>query len=357
MTTQPTLDKAKAKAFLAKFQQDMAAAMSTRMCAIGDRLGLFKALAAQGAATSQQLAARAAINERYAREWLQGMMAAGYLELDPATMSYSLPLEHVKPLADEDSPLFQGGMLELMTHSMTPFEELIDAFKHGGGVAQSHYHSQFYHGMSRSSGVRYKNLLLQQWLPSMPDVMAMLQRGVDVADVGCGKGMALMRMAQAFPNSNFVGFDAFAPQVEAANARAQEAGMADRVKFAVADGAAPLPASYDVIFTFDVIHDMPRPREAMRIIRQHLKPGGVYVMQEITSEDDLHANTGAMATLKYGLSMNYCLTSSLAQNGEGLGTCGMPERMVRAMSAEAGFSRVVKSPACNDFISLFEIWP
>lgn len=357
MANSTPFDKSKAKAFLARFQEDLAGAMSTRLCAIGDRLGLFKALAEQGPATSHELAARTGINERYAREWLQGLAAAGYLEVDAARMSYALPAEHAKPLADEDSPLFQGGILELLAHAQTPFEQLVDAFKNGGGVAQAHFHPNLYHGMSRSSGVRYKNLLLQQWLPSMPDVMAMLQRGVSVADIGCGKGAALMRMAEAFPKSTFLGTDAFAPQVEGANARAGEAGLADRLKFLVGDGAEKLPAKFDVIFTFDVIHDSPRPREAMRNIREHLNPGGVFVMQEITSEDEPHANVGPMAAMKYGMSLHYCMTTSLAQGGEGLGTCGMPEKMVRELSNEAGFSRVVKSPACNDFISLYEIWP
>jgi 2-polyprenyl-3-methyl-5-hydroxy-6-metoxy-1,4-benzoquinol methylase len=357
MTGATAFDKPKAKAFLARFQQDLAGAMSTRLCAIGDRLGLFKALAEHGPATSHELAARTGINERYAREWLQGLTAAEYLEVDAARMAYALPAEHAQPLADEDSPLFQGGILELLAHAQTPFEQLVEAFKTGGGVPQAHFHPNLYHGMSRSSGVRYKNLLLQQWLPSMPDVQAMLERGVSVVDIGCGKGAALMRMAEAFPKSTFLGIDAFAPQVEGANARAKEAGLAGRLHFSTGDGAEKLPANYDVIFTFDVIHDSPRPREAMRNIRNHLNPGGVYVMQEITSEDELHANIGPMAAMKYGMSLHYCMTTSLAQGGAGLGTCGMPEKMVRELSKEAGFSRVVKSPACNDFISLYEIWP
>lgn len=350
-------DQEKAKRFMGRFQQDMASAMSTRMCALGDRLGLFKALSEHGAATSQQLADRAGVDERYAREWLQGMTAAGYLEVAPDSMSYTLPPEHSMPLVDENGPLFQGGILELMAHSMTPIEELVAAFKNGGGVAQSSYHPHLYEGMCRSSGVRYTNLLLQEWIPSMPDVMALLEKGVSVADVGCGKGVAMLKLAEAFPNSTFVGFDAFKPQVDGANEQAKAAGMADRVHFEVADGAEALPANYDVIFTFDVIHDMPRPREAMRNIREHLNPGGVYVMQEIASADELHDNIGPMATLKYGMSLHYCMTTSLANGGEGLGTCGMPEKMVRSMSQEAGYGRVVKAPCCNDFITLFEIWP
>ena len=357
MSSQQGFDKNRAKEFLGRFQGDLAAAMAVRLCAIGDRLGLFSVLAQQGPATSAELAARASVNERYAREWLQGLTAAGYLEVDPVTLAYRLPKEHEKLFADEENPLFQGGMLQMIAYAQEPFEELVEAFQKGGGVAQSSFRPDLYHSMSRSSGVRYKNLLLQQWLPSMPDVQAMLERGVSVADVGCGKGSAILRMAEAFPKSSFAGFDAFPPQVEGANARAREAGLDGRVRFAVADGAEKLPASYDLIFTFDVIHDSPRPFEMIRNIREHLNPGGVYVMQEITSEDETHANTGPMAAMKYGLSMHYCMTTSLAQGGAGLGTCGMPEKKVREMSLEAGFSRVIKSPAGNDFFSLYEIWP
>jgi len=357
MTGKTPIDKERAKAFLARFQGDLAGAMAARMCAIGDRLGLFKSLHEQGPASSAELAQRTGINERYAREWLQGLAAAGYLDVDSQRKTYTLPAEHVMPLADEDSPLFQGGILELLAHAQTPFEQLVEAFKNGGGVAQAHFHPNLYHGMSRSSGVRYKNLLLQQWLPSMPDVLARLERGVSVVDIGCGKGSALLRMAEAFPRSNFLGIDAFAPQVEGANARAEAAGLSGRLKFEVGDGAEKLPANYDVIFTFDVIHDSPRPREAMANIRAHLNPDGVYVLQEITSEDDMHANIGPMAAMKYGMSLHYCMTTSLAQGGEGLGTCGMPEKMVRELSNEAGFSRVVKSPASGDFFSLYELWP
>lgn len=342
---------------MGKFQQDLASSMAARMCALGDRLGLFQILAKNSPLTSHQLAELAEIDERYSREWLQGMTAAGYLEVDSSSMAYTLPPEHQMPLADENSPLFQGGILELMVHSMTPFEELVSSFKNGGGVAQSSFHPKLYDGMSRSSGVRYRNLLLQQWIPSLPKVQAMLEKGVQVADIGCGNGLALLILAEAFPASNFIGFDAFPPQVAGANERAEKAGVSNNVHFEVADGSEPLPGKYDVIFTFDVIHDMPRPQEAMVNIRTHLNPGGVYVMQEITAEDHLHDNVGPMATLKYGMSLHYCMTTSLAHGGEGLGTCGMPEKVVRKMADEAGFSDVVKADCCNDFISLFEIWP
>jgi 2-polyprenyl-3-methyl-5-hydroxy-6-metoxy-1,4-benzoquinol methylase len=348
-------DKQKAKAFTGKVIGDIAGAVATRLCAIGDHLGLFKDLAENGPATAAELARRAAINERYAAEWLQGMTAAGYLEVDPEAIRYRLPAEHVTPLANDTSPLYQGGMWEMMTHSMAPFDELVEAFRTGGGVHQAHFHPRLYEGMRRSSGLRYHNFLLSTWIPAMPDLVALLERGVEVADVGCGNGTAVMHLAEAFPRSTFVGFDAFAPQIEGATRQAAAHGLAHRVAFEVLDAAEGLPRSFDVITTFDVIHDMARPREALRNIRERLRPGGIYVLQEIASADATHENVGPQATLKYGMSITYCMTTSLASRGEGLGTLGMPERVVREMCAEAGFGRVRKLECSNDFIALYEV--
>ena len=350
-------DKDKAKAFSAKVLTDLAGCVTTRMCAIGDKLGLFTDLYQNGPADSAAFAARTDIDERYAREWLQGMTAAGYLVVNDDTLEYALPAEHAAPLAQPTSPLFQGGTWELLTHSLAPFDELVDAFKNGGGVAQAHFHPNLYQGMRRSSGLRYTNFLLHRWLPTMPDVVAKLHAGADVADIGCGSGTAILTMAKEFENSTFVGYDLFAPQVEAANAEARKQGMDKRVRFEVMDGAANLPRDFDIITTFDVIHDMAHPSEAIRNIYGHLNPGGIYVMQEITAEDQSHKNVGPQATFKYGMSITYCMTTSLAQGGDGLGTLGMPYAKVRELCTAAGFSAVEKMPCSNDFISLYEIRP
>ena len=355
MTT--ALDKERAKDFSRKVLSDLAGSVTVQLCAIGDQLGLFSDLRQNGPATSDVLAKRTGINERYAREWLQAMAAAGYLEVDPKKLSYTLPEEHIAPLADDAHPLYQGGMWEMLTHSMTPFELLLEAFRTGGGVSQAHFHPSLYQGMRRSSGLHYKNFLLQKWLPSMPDVVAKLTEGVEVADVGCGSGTALMTMAEAFPASTFVGYDLFPPQIDTANADAERRGMTERVRFEVMDASAELPSDFDIITTFDVIHDMAQPREALKNIRARLKPEGIYVMQEITSEDTYHENVGPQATLKYGLSITYCMTTSLANGGEGLGTLGMPYAMVRSLCEEAGFSSATKMECSNDFISLYEIRP
>jgi SAM-dependent methyltransferase len=355
MSNTKNSDKSRAKAFTGKLLGDVAGAVTMHFCAIGDRLGLFKDLASNGPADAAAFAARTGVNERYALEWLEGMAAAGYLEFDPASACFTLPAEHARPLADDSSPIFQGALWSLLTYSMAPFDQLVDAFKNGGGVPQSAFPPQLYEQMQRSSGLRYRNFLLEVWLPEMPDVVAMLEGGVDVADIGCGRGTALTMMAEAYPNSRFWGFDAFAPQVEGANEKARERGIEARATFEVLDASDELPRDFDLIFTFDVIHDMAKPRAALENIRRHLKPGGIYVLQEISAADERHENRGPEATLKYGMSLTYCMTTSLANDGEGLGTLGMPLKVVRELCAEAGFREVRKLPCSNDFISLFEV--
>ncbi|MEE2983277.1 MAG: class I SAM-dependent methyltransferase [Pseudomonadota bacterium] len=355
MNKPKNFDKARAKAFTGKVISDVAGAVTLHLCAIGDRLGLFKDLAENGPADPEAFAMRTGIDARYAREWLEAMAAAAYVEFDPESSNFSLPPEHARPLADDTSPLFQGALWSMLTYSMAPFDELVEAFRNGGGVPQSSFRPELYTSMQRSSGLRYRNFLLNTWLPDMPDVVAMLERGVDAVDVGCGRGTAIMMMAEAYPKSRFWGYDAFAPQVDGANEKARELGVDDRVDFKVLDASEELPRDFDLIFTFDVIHDMAKPRQALENIRRHLKPGGIYVLQEISAANERHENRGPEATLKYGMSLTYCMTTSLANHGEGLGTLGMPQKVVRELCTEAGFGEVRKLACSNDFISLFEV--
>lgn len=355
MTQATGFDKARARAFSRQVLGDMAGAVTMHLCVIGDRLGLFRDLSEHGAAEVSDFAARNAITERYAREWLEGLAAASYVEFDPATRRYSLPPEHVRPLAEDQHPMYAGNLMNLLSHSMAPLDELVAAFRQGGGVAQSAFSPELYKTMQRSSALRYDNFLIDTWLADMPDVVAMLERGVDVADVGCGRGTALTLMAQAFPNSRFWGYDAFAPQIEGAMEKAREHGVTARTQFEVLDASADIPREFDIIFTFDVIHDMAQPRAGLANIRRHLRDGGIYVLQEISAADQHHENRGYEATIKYGMSLTYCMTTSLANHGEGLGTLGMPEKVVRELCGEAGFGAIRKLPCSNDFISLFEV--
>ncbi len=325
------------------------------MCTIGDRLGLFKDLAEKGPATSAELAARAGINERYAREWLGGMASAGYLEYDPSSGRFALPPEHAPALAQESGPVFFGGMFQMLPSGFHRLDRLVDIFREGGGVTQSEYGPNWWEGMERFTAGWFENHLLQEWVPAMPDVKAKLEGGATVADIGCGSGRALFKLAEAFPNSRYVGYDISEAQIERARTNAHEAGLQDTVHFRLHDVVEGLPEQYDVITTFDVIHDAIDPRGLLRAIRQGLKPDGSYVCLDINCSDKLEENIGPLGAMFHGFSVLYCMTTSLAHHGEGLGTLGFHEKAAEEMCREAGFSAVRRLPLENPFNNVYEI--
>jgi len=355
MTTQQTIDQAKTEAFVGKVLADTAGLAVTAMSSIGDRLGLFKSLAEQGPATSAELADRAHINERYAREWLGAMACAGYLAYDPLSQRFTLPLEHVPVLAQEGGPVFFGGVQEEMVGLVGPINQLMQAFRSGDGVPMEAYDPSVWEGLTRFTSSWFENLLVPVWLPAMPEVQAKLERGALVADVGCGHGKALIKLAQTYPQSRYVGYDNFAPSIQQATANAQAAGVADRVRFQHLDVSEGLPEQYDVINTFDVVHDAVNPRRLLRAIHNALRPNGRYVCLEINSSDKLEENIGLLGAFFYSVSVLYCMTSSLAHHGEGLGTVGLPESKMRELCTEAGFSSVRRVPMENPFNILYEV--
>ncbi len=357
MTTQPTIDQAKTEAFVGKVLADTAGLAVTVMSSIGDRLGLFKNLAEQGSATSTELAERAQINERYAREWLGAMASAGYLWYDPATRRFTLPPEHIPVLAQEGGPVFFGGVQEEIVGLAGPVNQLMQAFRSGGGVPMEAYDPSAWEGLTRFTNGWFENLLVPVWLPAMPEVQAKLERGALVADVGCGHGKALIKLALTYPQSRYIGYDSFAPSIEQSRINAQEAGVADRVSFEQRDVSQGLPEGYDVITTFDVVHDAVNPRGLLRAIRKALRPDGRYVCLEINSSDKLEENIGLLGAFFYSVSVLYCMTSSLAHHGEGLGTVGIPEPKMRELCAEAEFSHVRRVPMENPFNILYEVTP
>ncbi len=355
MTTQPAIDEAKAEEFVGKVLGDASAAMVMALCAIGDRLGLFKDLAEKGPATSAEFAARAGINERYAKEWLGGMTSAGYLEYDPKSGSFRLPPEHTPVLAQEAGPVFFGGMFQMLPSGLQPLDHLVQAFREGGGVPQSEYGPDWWEGMERFTAGWFENQLLQEWIPAMPDLQAKLEQGALVADIGSGSGRALFKLAEAFPNGRYVGYDISEAQIERAHTNAREAGLKDKVTFRLHDVVKGLPEQYNVITTFDVIHDAIDPRGLLRAIRQGLKPGGFYVCLDINCSDKLEENIGPLGAMFHGFSVLYCMTTSLAHHGEGLGTLGFHESKVREMCQEAGFRSVRRLPLENPFNNIYEV--
>src|SRR5215467_13377944 len=276
-----TIDPARQEEFVGKVVEQISGTMTTLLGAVGDRLGLFKNLAEQGPATSTELALRTKLNERYLREWLGGMATAGYLNYDGPTRRFTLPAEHASVLAQENGPFFVGGIYQMLPAEAGVFDQVVSAFRTGGGVSQSQYSDMIWDGLERFTSTWFENFLLQQWIPAMPDVKAHLERGCDVADVGCGRGRALIKLAQAFPRSRYVGYDNFGPTVARATANARDAGVGKVVRFEERDAAKGLPGKYDVITTFDVVHDAADPLGLLKTIRQSLKPDGVYVCLDI----------------------------------------------------------------------------
>jgi len=355
MTT--VIDQDKASAFTARVLTDTAAAATTVLAALGDRLGLFKDLAANGPATSAELAARTSTDERYAREWLAGMYAAGYLTYDPSDGRFALPTEHQPTLTEEPGPAFFGGVHQELLGALQRYDRIVDAFRTGGGVAPEELHDDVWLGSSRFTAQWHENMLVQQWLPLLPDVAAKLHGGARMADVGCGSGAAIVKLAPTFPTATFVGYDAHGPSIEQARRNAAAAGVTDRAAFTVADVASGLPERFDVITTFDVVHDAVDPLGVLRAIRDALAPDGIYVCLDINCSDRRQDNVGPIASLLYGFSILYCMTTSLANGGEGLGTLGLPEAKLRELAGAAGFSTVRRVEMDNPFNNLYELRP
>ncbi len=276
---------------------------------------------------------------------------------DSSSERFTLPPEHAPALAQESGPFFFGGVYQMFPALTSVLDLVTEAFRRGGGVSQTAYPADMWDGLERFSAGWFENLLLQQWVPAMPDVQAHLERGADVADVGCGRGRALVKLAQAFPRSRYVGYDVFGPTVTRATERAQAAGVADRVRFEECDVSAGLPQQFDVIATFDVVHDSVDPLGLLRSIRRALRPDGVYVCLDINCSDKLEDNANPLGAMFHGFSVLYCMTTSLSHGGAGLGTLGFHEPKVRELCAEAGFSNVRRVPLENPFNNLYEVKP
>jgi SAM-dependent methyltransferase len=341
--------------FAGRALTDVAGTMATLFCVVGDRLGLFAALD-RGPATAAELATRAGVDERYALEWLRGLTAAGYVEQN-ARGRYLLPAAHAPVLAREGGVAFLGGGYHELGGMLPTLERVVEAFRGGGGVPQAAYPDAAYAGMARFTAPWVDHGLLESWLPLLPELRDRLETGIGWADVGCGAGHAVIRLAQEFPRSTFAGFDAFPGQVERARAAARDAGVADRVRFEIADASNGLPGHWDVVSTLDVVHDAVDPAALLAGIRRSLADDGTYLMLEINCADDHADNHGPLATVMYGFSLLYCMTTSLAHGGAGLGTCGCPPSVVERLAHGAGFRSVREVPIDNPINRLYELRP
>ena len=354
----PALDMDTVHSFAFKVLGDFTALEMGTLIVIGDRLGLFAKLAEAGPSTSAEYASHAGIQERYAREWLSAMACHRYISYDDSTKQFSMTPEQAFILVNPDSPVYLTSLFSMVPTNWANLDLLTAAFQHGGGVPQERFGHEFWCGFERFTRTAFCNNLVQDWIPAMPEVDAKLRAGGSVADVGCGNGQALLFLAQGYPEAQLVGFDNYAPAIEAANANAAAAGVADRVRFEVVDVTQPIPGSYDLITSFDVVHDMPFPRPALKEIKSALNPGGTYFVLEFNFSCDLQWNIDhplGIGAFGYAASTNYCMTQALAVGGEGTGTC-MGEEKAREFATEAGFSHFRRIDfEANPFNLFYEI--
>ena len=334
--TQTTVDEAHVEGFVSRVIGDVAGAMTTAFCALGDRLGLFTALA-EGAASSQELADRTGTHERYVREWANGLVAAGYLTRDPAGGRYALPPEHLPVLADEGGMAFLGGLHQFVREMLGTLDVIERSFRDGGGVGLADYRDEFWVGLQRLTGPSFDHQLVQEWIPAVPGLEEKLRAGARVADVGTGTGIAAIRLAETFRATHVTGYDIHAPNIERAERAARAAGVNDRVRFALADGVRGIPGRYDVMTMFAVVHDTSDPLALLRNAREALEDDGVLLIDELNVHEAPEEDGHPLGTLINGFSLLHCTSQSIAQGGAALGAAGLPESRLRALCEEAGF--------------------
>ncbi|QIN82179.1 methyltransferase domain-containing protein [Rubrobacter tropicus] len=332
-------DQARAERFAERLVDDLNRGGVALMTSIGHRTGLFDAMAGIRPSTTEQIADAASLNERYVREWLGAMVTGGIVEHDPQEGTYHLPREHAAFLTRAASPDNIAVTAQLIPLLGSVEDGVVDSFRHGGGVPYSAF-PRFHEVMAEDSGQTVVAALEDHILPLVPGLTGRLKTGIDVLDVGCGSGRALNLMARAFPNSRFVGYDFSEEAITRARDEAEENGTTN-ARFEVKDVAELEDESrYDLITTFDAIHDQAKPAQVLEGIARALKYDGVYLMQDIAGSSYLHNNMDhPLGPLLYTISTMHCMTVSLAQDGEGLGTMWGEEK-AKAMLREAGFSRV-----------------
>jgi SAM-dependent methyltransferase len=339
-TEAPPLDEGVLEQFVHQAVGDLAAAISGLMVHLGDRLGLYRAMAGAGPLTPADLAGRTGTHERYVREWLGNQAAGGYVAYEPDAGTFELSAEHALVLADERSPVFLGGAFETIASCYVDHDAFARAFATGEGIAWGAHDERLYSGALRLFRPGYEANLVQSWLPALDGVVDKLRAGASVADVGCGFGASTVIMAREFEHSTFLGVDNHAPSIEAARSSAREAGVERRARFEVSPAAAVPGTGFDLVTMFDCLHDMGDPVGVARHIRQSLAPDGTLLLVEPAAGDGLADNLNPVGRLYYGISTVVCTPSSLAQEGAlGLGAQAGPQRLEEVLR-EAGFSSV-----------------
>jgi 2-polyprenyl-3-methyl-5-hydroxy-6-metoxy-1,4-benzoquinol methylase len=352
----PAVDMDKLMAFLGQVVGEMGATVNAGLIVIGDRLGLYRALAASGPLTSGELAEKTGTAERYVREWLNAQAAGGYVKYDPATQRYELPPEQAMALADENSPAFVCGGFEIATATLKAVPHIEESFKSGAGYGWHEQDHGVFTGCERFFRPGYNANLVSAWIPALTGVEEKLRVGARVADLGCGLGSSSRLMASAYPKSRITGFDYHQESIELARNKAKEAGLSDRLHFEVAPASSFPGTGYDLVTVFDALHDMGDPVGVARHVRQALAPDGTWLIVEPIAGDKVEQNFNPVSRAYYAFSTLLCVPNSLSQDvGLALGAQAGEKRIHDVVTA-AGFTHFRRA-AETPFNLVYEVRP
>ncbi len=349
-----TIDDQKLDEFVGRFAGDLGAVFHAATILIGDRLGLYAAMGHSRPVTPAQLAERTGGDERYLAEWLAAQAASGYAEYDASTGTFRLTEEQAFALTSPDNPVFAPGGMELAASTIADVDLVADAIRSGRGVDWGEHDHDLFSGTDRFFRPNYIGNLVDSWLPALDGVVAELETGARVADIGCGYGSSTVLMAQAFPNSTFIGSDPHEPSIEAARKAAADAGIGDHCQFEVATAADFSGTGYDLVTSLDCLHDMGDPVGAARHVRSSLADDGVWMIVEPNAADRLEDNLNPVGRIFYSASTLICIPNSRSQDvGLALGAQA-GEARTRAVTEEGGFTRFRRA-AETPFNAVYEV--
>jgi 2-polyprenyl-3-methyl-5-hydroxy-6-metoxy-1,4-benzoquinol methylase len=352
-STLSKIDTKKIEDFLGRVITDFGGAMGVTLAYMGDKLGLYKAMAFSGPLSPAELAERTQTSEPYIREWLINQAAGGYIEFDSTIGKYILPDEHAIALTDENSPFYVAGGFQVMT-AMAKAEERIETnFHTGKGMKWGEHHHDLFQGTERFFKPSYIGNLLETWLPAITGINVRLKEGISVADVGCGHGTSTLILAEAFPKSNFIGFDDHAPSIEVAKKAASKKKL-NNISFEVS-GSKSFKGSYDFITFFDCLHDMGDPVGALKNCLKNLSSNGIIMAIEPMAGRNVQGNFNPVGRVYSGASVLCCTPNALATGGYALGTIASDEELSK-VATMAGFNRFRRATE-TPFNRVFEIKP
>jgi SAM-dependent methyltransferase len=358
MATKDTIavDGEKLQQFVFRAVEEVGATLNAALVVMGDKLGLYRALAGTGWITPVELARRTGASERYLREWLNAQAAGGYVEYDPDTGEYMLPPEQAVALTDDQSPAYLPGFFQIALGAVIDSPRVTESARQGDGVGWHEHNHDVFEGCERFFRPSYNANLVDSWLPALDGVVEKLDAGAKVADIGCGHGSSTILMAEAFPNSTFLGSDYHEGSIETARERARSAGVDERVHFATTPADSAPGEGYDLVTMFDCLHDMGDPVGAARQVRESIAPDGTWMIVEPMAGDRVEDNLNPVGRAYYGFSTFLCTPASLSQEvGLALGAQAGEARIGDVVAA-GGFSRFRRA-AETPFNLVFEARP